>query len=105
MAFATQHGAAGLGLKRHLVVLAAVIADYLEFRRSILTCGCLLRSAFLASLRGGHVPLVKHFLILLGEQECLLALNAYCFYIGHVRFLNSLTRCVGIEGVREMIAQ
>ena len=86
MAFSAQHRAADLRLEWHLVVLAAMVANYLEFRRSVFPRGGFLRAALLATLRRRHVPLVKHLLVFFSEEKGLLALNAYCFYIGHCVF-------------------
>jgi hypothetical protein len=51
VAFTTKYGAADLWLERNLIVLTAVIANYLEFLGSV-TAGCrFLRSAVGTSLR------------------------------------------------------
>jgi hypothetical protein len=84
MAIAAENSAAHLRLERHLVVLAAVVANDLEFFRGVLAARCFLRATFLAALRGRHVALVEHFLILFREQERFLALDAYGLYIGHL---------------------
>ena len=83
MALTAKDGAADLRLERHLVVLAAVIADNLVPLWGILArCG-LLRTAARAALRRHHVPLIKDLLFLFGEKKGLFTLDANCFYIGH----------------------
>jgi hypothetical protein len=99
VAFATEDGAADLRLERHLVVLAAVVADDLVSLRRVLALPGPFRSAFRATLRGGHVALVKHFLFLLREEELLFALNARCFDIRHCSFSFSCNYGLWMSGI------
>jgi hypothetical protein len=85
--FPAQNGAADLWLERNAIVLAAVIADYLESFRSVIAQCRFFRPAFRAPLRSGHVPLVKHLLIFFAEEKCFFALNANRFNVGHLGFL------------------
>jgi hypothetical protein len=85
MTLTAEHGPAHLRLERHLVMLAAVVANYLELLRRILAVCGLFRAALLATLRGCHVALVEHLLVFFSEQEALLALDTYGLYIGHLR--------------------
>jgi len=87
VAFTAQYRAADLRLERDAVVLAAVVANYLESLRCIVAqCG-FFRPAFIAPLGSRHVPLVKHFLILFAEVKGLFALNASRFNVRHLRIL------------------
>jgi hypothetical protein len=76
-------------------VLTAVIANYLESLRRIFGSSDFLRSAFRASLRRHHVPLVEHFLFFFREEKGFLALNTDSFNVRH------LDSPCGIRGANE----
>ncbi|HEY2865512.1 MAG TPA: hypothetical protein VGJ02_00345 [Pyrinomonadaceae bacterium] len=78
-----EHGPADFGMERDLVVLPAVIADYVETLGSILADARFLRSAFGTALRRHHVALIEHLLFLFREQKDLLTLHTRNFYIRH----------------------
>ena len=63
-----KHRAADLWLKRHRVVLAAMVANDLKSRRSILAERGFFRAALRAPLRRHHVTLVINFLIFFAEK-------------------------------------
>jgi hypothetical protein len=84
VALAAKYGTAYLWLERYLVVLAAMIANYLESFRHLLTGGRLFRAALCATLRRHHVPLVEHFLFLFREEKRLLALDTNSFHVRHL---------------------
>jgi len=83
MAFATEHRSTDLRLKRHLIVLAAVVANDLESLPRIITFGGFFRTTLCTPLRRHHVPLVKNLLLLFGEKERLFTLNARGFDVRH----------------------
>src|SRR5438445_5519600 len=84
MAFAAQDRSADFWMKRHLIVLSAIIADNIEsFWRIVACCRCFFGSAPGTTLRRHHIALVKHLLFLFGEQEDLFTLNTRNFYIRH----------------------
>jgi hypothetical protein len=85
MALATKHGPSNLWMERDLIMLTAIIANYIEaFRRVFAAAGCrLFRAAFCATLWGHHIALVEHLLFLFCEQKDLLTLNTRNFYVRH----------------------
>jgi len=83
MAFATENRSADLGLKRHLIVLTAVVANDLESLSSIVTFSRLFRTTLCTPLRRHHVPLVKDLLFLFGEKKRLFTLNASGLNVRH----------------------
>jgi hypothetical protein len=83
MTVSAENGAANFGLKRNLVVPPAVIANDLETFWCVAAGRGLFRTAFCASLRRHHVPLIKLLLFLLGKKKRLFALNANGFDIRH----------------------
>ena len=83
MAFPTKDRTPHLRLERDLIVLAAMIADYLKTLWRILTAPGFFCAAFCAPLRCHQIALVKDLLFLLREQKRFLALNADCFDVGH----------------------
>lgn len=84
MAFLAKDGPTDLGLERHLIVFAAMIANDLETRRSVLGERGFLRTAFGAPLWCHHVALVKVLLLFFSEKKNLLALNTRNLYIRHL---------------------
>ncbi len=78
-----ENGAADLGLERHGVVLAAVVADDLKTCRRVFARRRFFRTALCTPLRRHHVTLVKLLLLFLGENKDLAALNTRYFCIGH----------------------
>ena len=89
MALLTQDRPADLRLEGYLIVLAAIVADDLETRRSVVSGGHFLRSALQAALRGCEISLIEGFLFFFSEKKCLFTLHTRSFYIGH-RFLTSV---------------
>jgi hypothetical protein len=83
VALAAQNGAAFFWLKRYVIVLAAIVTDYLKPRSAIGCYGALSRPAFCTALRRRHVPAIKIFLIFLAEQKQFFALYAGQFRIRH----------------------
>jgi len=83
MAFATEHRSADLRLKRHLIVLTAVVANDLEAFARIITLSGFFRTTLCTPLRRHHVPLVKDLLFLFGEKERLFTLNASGLDVRH----------------------
>ena len=83
MAIAAKDSAPYLRLERDLIMLAAMIANYLKALRSIFTGRGLFSPAFRTPLRCHQIPLVKDLLFLLGKEERFFALNADCFDVGH----------------------
>lgn len=83
MTFLAQNAAPDLRLKRHVVVLAAMVADDFKPRRSVFAARRLFRAAFLAALRLRHILAIKSFLLFLREKKNFLALHARDFYIRH----------------------
>ena len=83
MAFAAKNGPADLRMKRDLVVLAAIVANYVEPFWGFVIHACLLRATFCTTLRRHHVALVKHLLFLFSEQKDLLTLHTRNFYVRH----------------------
>lgn len=81
--FATKHGTPDLWLKGNLVVLAAMVADYLKSLGSIASGRRLFCPAFCAPLRCHQILLVKDLLFLFREYKSLLTLYADSFNIGH----------------------
>jgi hypothetical protein len=67
VAFATKNRTSDFRLERNAVVLAAVIANDLEFLLSVAALGGFLCAALLATLRRSHVPLIKRLLLFLSE--------------------------------------
>ena len=86
MTFAAEHRSAHFRLEGDLIVLPAVIADYLELCRCVFPGRRFFGAAFQAPLRGGHVSLVEGLLFLFGEEKGLLALNANGLDIWHARY-------------------
>ncbi len=83
MAITAKDGAADLWVERDAVVLAAMIANYLESFFITGGCGSTLGPAFLAALRCHHVSLIEHFLFAFSEQKGLFALHTYGLYVRH----------------------
>ena len=83
MTLATENGTPYLWLERNTVVLAAVVADNLEFLWRIVALSSFLCAALRTPLRSSHVLLVKRFLLFLSEKKNFLTLNARCFYVRH----------------------
>ena len=84
VALAAKNSTSYLGLERHLIVLTAMVTNYLESLGSLLARGGFFRSAFCAPLRRHHIPLVEHFLFLLREEKRLLALDTNSFNVRHL---------------------
>jgi hypothetical protein len=74
-------------LKRNLIVLAAMVADDLEFGRRIIARDGFFRAAFRASLRRHHIALVENFLFFFREKKNFLALDTRDFDIRHFIYL------------------
>jgi hypothetical protein len=91
VAFAAQNCSTDLRLKRNMIVLAAVVADDLEFVRRIVARTRFFRTAFRTSLRLHHISLVENFLLFFRKKKDFFALNTRNFYIRH-RFSPSLSR-------------
>ena len=87
-----KDAAAHLWLKRHLVVLAAMVANYLKTLRRVTALAGFFRAASGAPLRRHHVPLIENFLFLLGEKKSFFVLDARCFNVRHCRFSLSILR-------------
>ena len=83
MTLLTKHGSADLWLERHLIVLAAVVADDLESGRSTISRDRFLGAAFQAALRSSEIALIKGFLFFLSKKKRLFTLHTRSFYIGH----------------------
>ena len=83
MTFAAKYRPADLRLERHLVVFAAVIANYLVSLRRIFALTRLFGAALRTPLRGHHVALIKDLLFFFGEKKSLFTLHADGFNIGH----------------------
>ena len=64
VAFLAENRPPDLGLKRYLIVLAAIVANDLEAFWGVVADRGLFCAAFRAPLWSRHVPLVKNFLIL-----------------------------------------
>lgn len=87
MAFAAEHGAADFRLERHLVVLAAVVAnDFKTFGR-IIAERRFFAAAFRAPLRRHHVSLIKGLLLFFSKNKGVSALNTRSFNVRHIGFL------------------
>jgi hypothetical protein len=85
-----QNGPTDLRLKRHLVVLAAVVADDVELAWRIGPECRLLRPASGTPLRRHHITLVKYLLILFRKDKDFSALNTRDLDVRHgiVSFLS-----------------
>lgn len=84
MTVAAENRSSHFGLKRNLIVLAAIVADDLEAFRSVFAFRRLLGAAFRTTLRRHHVALVKDLLLFLGEQESFFTLNARGLDVRHM---------------------
>jgi hypothetical protein len=89
VAFAAQNGATDFGLKRDVIVFAAIVADDFKSARRVFARRRFFRAAFRASLRRRHISLVENFLLFLGKEKDFLALNTRNFNIRH-RFFSFL---------------
>ena len=87
--FSAQNRTPDFWLKRHGVVLAAVIANYLKTIRRVCAARRFFRAAFQTSLRRRHISLVKNPLFFFGKKKSFTALHASHFNIGHRFFLLS----------------
>lgn len=76
MTILTKNRPSDLRLKRDLVPLTAIIANYVESFWSIFGRRCPFAAAFRAALRRHQISLVENFLLLLGKKKGLIALNA-----------------------------
>ena len=84
MAFFAKHRASNLWVKWHLIVLSAIVANYIKpLWRVVARHGRLFSTALCAALRRHHVALVKHILFLFSEKEDLFTLNTRNFYVRH----------------------
>ena len=83
MTFFAQHSAADLWLERHLVVLAAMVANYLKSCWGVFAHRHLFRAALWTPLWRHHVALVKKLLIFFAKNKDLSALNTRNFDIRH----------------------
>lgn len=80
---AAQYGTAGLRLKRHLIMLATVIADDLKPFWCILS-GCrFFCTALSTPLRSHQIFLVKCILFPFSKKKRFFALNTDSFNVGH----------------------
>lgn len=86
VAFTAEDGAADLGLKRYLVVLAAMVANDLEPFRSAFADRGLFGTALRAPLRRHHITLIEGLLLFFGEKKGLFALNTRSFHVRHHSF-------------------
>jgi hypothetical protein len=86
VAFTTQDRPSDLRLKRDLIVLAAIVADYLETLWRVGSVRRFLGTTLCTTLRSHHVALVEYLLFLLCKQESFLALNARGFDVRHMIF-------------------
>ena len=83
MAIATQDGSPDFRLERDLIVLPAIVANYLVSLRCSITLTRFFRPALRTSLRRHHITLVKDLLFFLGEKKGLFTLNARGFDVRH----------------------
>jgi hypothetical protein len=67
MTLLAQDCSADFWLERHLIVLAAVVADDLESRRSTISSNGFLGAAFQAALRGSEISLIEGLLFFLSK--------------------------------------
>ncbi len=106
--FFAQNRATDFRLKRHLVVLAAMVADDFKTLRSIFARRRFFRAAFGTSLRRHHITFIKCLLFLLRENKNFFALHTRNFYIRHrlspfaklTRFLQSVSQKSSIQDLR-----
>ena len=70
-------------MKRHVIVLSAIVADNIKSLMGIVGDSRFLGAAFGAALRRHHITLVKHILFLFSEQKDLLALHTRDLNIRH----------------------
>jgi hypothetical protein len=91
VAFATQDRASHFWLEGDLVVLAAVVTDYLEALGGILPLARFFRTALCTPLRRHHVALVKDLLFLFSEKERFFALNASGLDVRHILFFSLIS--------------
>src|SRR5437763_738420 len=84
MAFFAEHGASNLWVKWYLVVLAAIIANYVKaLWRDVARHSRLFSPALCTALWRHHIALVKHLLFFFCEQKDLFTLNTRNFYVRH----------------------
>lgn len=83
MAIFAQNRPSDFWLERHLVVLAAVVANNIKARGSVFARYRFFRAALRASLRRHHIPLVKNSLFFFGVNKNVLTLHARHFQIRH----------------------
>jgi hypothetical protein len=78
-----EYRSADLWLERNLIVLAAVIANYLKSLWCIFAKRRLFRAAIRTPLWRRHVTLIKDLLVLFSKDKDLFALNTWYFCIRH----------------------
>jgi hypothetical protein len=83
VAFTAKHGAADFGMKRHVVMLSAIVTHDIKPFVSVVRDSRFLGTALCAALRRCHIALVKHILFLFSEQKDLLALHTRDLNIRH----------------------
>jgi hypothetical protein len=91
-----QNGSAGFRLERHVIVSAAVVADDFKTARRVVSRRRFFRAALRASLRRGHIALVKIRLLFFGENEYVFALHARDFDVGHRSLLLLFLDCAQV---------
>lgn len=83
VAFAAQYRTPGFWLERHLVVFAAIVANYFVLLWCVFAISGLFRATARTPLRLRHVALIELTLFFFGEKEYLFALNTRDFDIRH----------------------
>jgi hypothetical protein len=83
VAFLAQNAAPDFRLKRHVVVLAAMVADDFKPRRSAFAAHRFFRAAFLTALRVRQILAIKSFLLFFRKKKNVFALYARDFDIRH----------------------
>ena len=101
MTFATQNRPSNFRLKRHLIVLAAVVTDDLKTLPSVVACGRLFGTAFRAALGSHHIALVKDLLFFFRKKKGFFTLNARGFDVRHINFSSNLS----VKGDARILAQ
>jgi hypothetical protein len=86
MTFLAQNAAPDLRLKRHVVVLAAMVANDFKPRLSVSAVRRLFRAAFRTALRLHQILSIKSFLFFFRKLKNFFALNARDFDIRHRYF-------------------
>jgi len=84
VALFTKNGTPYFRLKGNLIAFATIVTYDIETFRSVFGNRGFFGPALGASLRWRHIALIKHFLVLFGEQERLPALNTRDLYIWHI---------------------